>query len=212
MSEEMIIRHCSPTLAGLKTANMFNCEYESEEELTQYLRNINTRLSRKGVRAIPLSCADNRALIYLFRPDDLEKDLSDERAVKILASAGYAACGAGKEPGKRKDCCCNAGCKGVSSCLMHLVGRLKETRTGMGFPHEIGLFLGYPPEDVKGFIEGDTANCTCVGTWKVFGDEKSARRTFAKYRKCSEVYSRLYGQGRPLEQLTVKSSESSARS
>ena len=88
MSEEMIIRHCSPTLAGLKTANMFNCEYESEEELTQYLRNINTRLSRKGVRAIPLSCADNRALIYLFRPDDLEKDLSDERAVKILASAG----------------------------------------------------------------------------------------------------------------------------
>lgn len=25
MSEEMIIRHGSPTLAGLKTGNLFNC-------------------------------------------------------------------------------------------------------------------------------------------------------------------------------------------
>ncbi|MCR5809005.1 MAG: DUF3793 family protein [Clostridiales bacterium] len=33
MSEALIVRHCSPTLAGLKTANMFNYVYEDEAEL-----------------------------------------------------------------------------------------------------------------------------------------------------------------------------------
>ena len=42
----------------------------------------------------------------------------------------------------------------MSSCLKMLVARLNEKR----FPHEIGAFLGYPIEDVEGFIknEGNT--------------------------------------------------------
>lgn len=30
MSDEMIIRHGSPTLAGLKTGNLFNCSYSGK--------------------------------------------------------------------------------------------------------------------------------------------------------------------------------------
>ena len=33
MSEDLIIKHCAPTLAGLKTGNIFNASYESEDEL-----------------------------------------------------------------------------------------------------------------------------------------------------------------------------------
>ena len=33
MSEEMLIQQCSPTLAGIKTANLFSCSYTDEEEL-----------------------------------------------------------------------------------------------------------------------------------------------------------------------------------
>ena len=34
------------------------------------------------------------------------------------------------------------------------------------FPHEIGVFLGYPLTDVVGFIENQGRNFTCCGCWK----------------------------------------------
>ena len=42
----------------------------------------------------------------------------------------------------------------VERVLAHLSDRIRGfNRKGMGFPHEIGVFLGYPLDDVKGFIE-----------------------------------------------------------
>lgn len=198
MSEELLIRHCSPTLAGLKTANLFNCGYKTEDELKEYLHIINNKLSDKGVRVMPLKYSDNKALIYLFRPEKLERDLADEEALKLLKDVGYEAI-----------CCNSCGgacsrkgvrCTGLGKCLAHLMDRL---RTGDTFPHEIGLFLGYPPEDVRGFLDKDNRECKCVGTWKVYGDENKARKKFAQYKKCNSVYSRLYAEGRPVEKLTV---------
>lgn len=198
MSEELLIRHCSPTLAGLKTANLFNCGYKTEDELKEYLHIINNKLSDKGVRVMPLKYSDNKALIYLFRPEELERDLANEEAVKLLEEKGYeaiccsscsGACGSSDEY-----------CKNFGGCLAHLMDRLKSCDT---FPHEIGLFLGYPPEDVRGFLDKENRDCKCVGTWKVYGDEEQAKKKFAQYKKCNSVYSRLYAEGRPVEKLTV---------
>ena len=61
MSEEMIVRHCSPTLAGLKTGNLFSCSYQDRGEILGFLREWNTKLRCKGVRLIPLRLADNKA-------------------------------------------------------------------------------------------------------------------------------------------------------
>lgn len=44
MSDEMIIRHCSPTLAGLKTENIFSCPYSNKKELFCAVRSLNQRL------------------------------------------------------------------------------------------------------------------------------------------------------------------------
>ena len=71
------------------------------------------------------------------------------------------------------------------------------------FPREVGLFLSYPPEDVKGFIDHRANNFKCAGLWKVYGDEEKARLLFAKYRKCTEIYCALWQSGLKLEQLAV---------
>ena len=71
------------------------------------------------------------------------------------------------------------------------------------FPHEIGLFLGYPPEDVRGFIEEGAAKCKCTGCWKVYGDVERAQKLFAAYKKCTAVYQKQHAQGKSIEQLTV---------
>lgn len=174
----MIIRHCSPTLAGIKTGNMFSCEYDSAEDMRRAVRRFNKKLCSKGLRVVPLKFDGKRALIYIYRPVLLTKDLENETACEVLRKYGYIGT--------------------PSNCIVKLVSRLNENG---GFPHEIGLFLGYPPEDVCGFIENRC--CKYIGCWKVYGDEEAAKKTFAKYKKCTEIYCRLHSQGREIERLAV---------
>ena len=181
MSDEMIIRHCSPTLAGLKTGNVFNCPYSDKQELFSSVRSLNRRLVPKGVRVVPLRISADRVLLYIYRPDKLKHDLTVEAAAEILEAYGYSADDSGK-------------------CVVRLSRRLYETEE---FPHEIGLFLGYPPEDVRGFIENRAEGYKCIGCWKVYGDEKSAKKQFARYQKCTDVYCSQWAEGKSIERLTV---------
>ena len=71
------------------------------------------------------------------------------------------------------------------------------------FPHEIGLFLDYPLVDVIGFIRNTGKNCKCSGCWKAYGNAKEAEKTFCRYKKCREIYPRLWENGRSVLQLTV---------
>ena len=49
------------------------------------------------------------------------------------------------------------------------------------FPHETGVFLGYPLEDVKGFIRHGGKNYCEIGYWKVYSKAEQARETFRLY-------------------------------
>ena len=118
MSEETVIRCCAPTLAAIKTGSLFNCSFESQEELTESLRLGNRCLIRKDVRAFPLRYQNGRALIYLYRPQMLERDLQNPVAEDILRKTGYPE---GKAIEK----------------IAYLIRRLRECDS---FPHEIGLF------------------------------------------------------------------------
>ena len=71
------------------------------------------------------------------------------------------------------------------------------------YPHEIGIFLGYPLEDVVGFIENRGWNYTCCGYWKAYGDPAAAQKCFDRYRKCTAVYKDRYARGVPLIELVV---------
>ena len=71
MSEDLIIKHCSPTLAGLKTANLFTCVYSQRQDVERYADEFNRRFSSKGVKMLPLGFGKTRALIYVFRPTKL---------------------------------------------------------------------------------------------------------------------------------------------
>jgi len=84
---------------------------------------------------------------------------------------------------------------------MQLVGRLNEEGS---FPHEIGLFLGYPPDDVECFMNNPCDGVKCSGCWKAYSDDENARKTFSRYKKCTDVYQRMNLSGKSLSQLTVE--------
>lgn len=181
MSEELLIRNCSPTLAGMKAGSMFSCTYQTQEELLCDICRLNQMLSHKGIRILLLRCRAGRALVYVFRPNAVAKVLEDETAVSLLKNRGYCQMSLGP-------------------CIRELMQRLQKYEE---FPHEVGLFLGYPPEDVRGFIENCACHQKCVGCWKVYGDEAAARKTFAKYKKCTDVYCEQWEKGKSIERLTV---------
>lgn len=180
MSEELLIRHCAPTLASIKTGSLFPCPCQDREAVNAFARALNRRLARKGLRVLPLRARRGHFLLYVYRPSRLEADLHRPEARTLLAACGYP------EQDARRD-------------LQTLIGRFAQSEE---FPHEIGLFLSYPPEDVRGFMyHREQAKYT--GCWKVYGDVESARCTFDRYKKCSELYQRLWDKGYDIEQLAV---------
>lgn len=181
MLENYLIEHCAPTLASLKTANLFTCRFGSEAELARQLAGWNEQLGEKGVALLALHCRKEKALIYVYRESRLEADLKKEGVAEFLTPLGY-------------------GKGGVDHALVFLKKRIREER---GFPHEIGIFLGYPLGDVLGFIQNKGKNCKCTGCWKVYCDECEAMRMFEKFGKCKSVYRNLWSQGRSIRQLTV---------
>lgn len=181
MYEELLIKHCSPTLAGMKTGNLFTCSFSCDTDMKQCVRCWNALLTKKGLRVLPLRFQNGRALIYIYRPAQLSKDLQDNIANRLLRERGYT-----METSER--------------CVVQLKKRLDECEE---FPHEIGLFLGYPPEDVCGFIENKADSCKYVGCWKVYGDVEAAQKTFAKFKKCTDVYCSQFAKGKSIERLAV---------
>lgn len=182
MSEDNLVFHCAPTLAGIKNGSLFTSDYTSKRETEAAMRSLNLRLASKGLRVLPLRYSDKKVLVYVYRPGGLARDLEKKGAREILARSGYTSA----DPTKT---------------VAELSRRFSSSTD---FPHEIGLFLSYPPEDVLGFMEKGGRDSKCVGTWKVYGDEEAARRTFSNYKRCTEDYCRAYRSGgKSLEQLTV---------
>ena len=181
MSEEILIRQGAPTLAGIKTGSLIPCPCDDRAALLTAVRRLNRQLVPKGLCLLPIRFKDGQALLYLYRPAVLRRDLQDGLAQRILTQAGYA-------------------CGGCGRCVAQLIRRFRESGE---LPHEVGLFLSYPPEDVQGFIDHRANNFKCTGSWKVYGDEGKARSLFAKYKKCTEIYCALWQSGSKLEQLAV---------
>ncbi len=181
MFEKLLISQCSPTLASIKTANLFTVCSISRDDAQKRIDHWNSVLAEKSVTLILLRYSDSSALIYVCRKSMLQADLNKPGVGRFLSRCGYS----------NTD---------VDYCIEMLKKRLE---TCDSFPHEIGLFLGYPLGDVIGFIKNAGRNSKCIGCWKVYCNECEAKKTFNKFKKCKSVYQRLWSEGRSVIQLTV---------
>lgn len=183
MLEQALIAHAAPTLARLKTGNLFNLACPDGECLAEEMLRLMPTLREKGVELTLLRVKDGRYLLYLYRAQALQAALDDPEIGRFLREYGY-------RPGLS-----------AAQAVERLRARLGESEE---FPHEIGVFLGYPLSDIRGFICNEGRNCLCCGCWKVYSDPDRALRLFARYRKCTEAYARLFAAGYSLSRLTVQ--------
>ena len=181
MSDFVIVTSCAPTLAGMKTGSLFTEPYTDKASLEQEIREMNRILEEKGIRLTIVRYSEERALIYMYRPAQLAEDFRDPECRNILRDAGY-----------RKN--------SVDYCVHRLRQRFLKSEE---FPHEIGLFLGYPPEDVKGYILHNGNESKYVGYWKVYGDVTCAKEIFARYKACTRSFFSQWTAGTPVKDLAV---------
>lgn len=176
--EEKMVRYAAPTLAGYKVANLMNLPKSicNAKDL-QYCRKC---LAFSGIDIQVLLERTDCRLIYLYRSSALNKLLKQKEIQDFLRIYGYSDFS-------------------VSAALGRLSNQLS---TKENFPHEIGIFLGYPLADVQGFILHQGKNAKLSGCWKVYGNEEEALRTFSLYTDCRNQLCAKFQQGASLTELS----------
>ena len=182
--EELLIELCSPTIVGCKPASLFRYKPQEGVDVHQEVKEWNDKLSPSGISVMILKecCHKKTYLIYVYRSQPLSLILSDHKVNEFLEKNGYSFHASVSEK--------------LSTLSDHLC-------LDKDFPHEIGVFLGYPLEDVIGFIENRGENYMYCGHWKVYSNLKKAIKKFNTYNKCTLYCKERFAQGDSVARLAV---------
>lgn len=121
-----------------------------------------TVLVGTGLSVYELSDRGDAVLLLLYSPLAINELLRRPSVAAVLNKAGY---------------------KDVSSS--ELVLDELATRVCRGsFPHEIGVFLGYPLKDVAAFMGLVRIPFSCQGPWKIFGNPRESLQLAETFRCC----------------------------
>jgi hypothetical protein len=163
--KRLMITQCGPVFMGIKPAALFPLR-------SALCLDCLSALLPGNINLLVLREIKNRPLVLVYDETTLEKTLSGGAIRLFLAGQGYSA----------------------DDLSMPQVLRYLKIRFGINnFPHEVGLFLGYPLEDVTGFIRHKGQNYKFCGYWKVYGDVDGAKRLFRQYDFCRAYMERRSG-------------------
>ena len=175
--DQRLATHCAPALAGVVPANLITLPRAEFPHLEQDLDRYQRAFACRGVCFYTLCACDRRQLILVYRPQQLSRVLEGEGVGELLAHWGYD----------------------LNQPLDQILEQLSRRVAGSpSFPHEIGVFLGYPVEDVMGFMEHKGQNFKLCGPWKVYGDVEAAQARFARMKRVSQRIRERMAQGSSL--------------
>jgi len=161
---------CAPLLTGIKISNLlivpnYNATY------------ISSLFQGTSISTCIIYQSDRKTTFLLFNLGELEMYLNQNKQCEVMKALGYM--------------------------MTDLKGMIKEfsnryqlyMQNGGMFPHEMGLFLGYPVEDVVGFIENEGKNFLYTGYWKVYNNQSKAVELFERYNEAKEMVIRMVSMG-----------------
>lgn len=154
--ELLIAQQCAPVLAKVKPSNILILKAGDDREVCSCL-------SGTQISCHSLFNREHHKVWFVYHRDKVQAILKQEEYQIFLEKEGY---------------------EGL--CLDEMLEILRfrfecyQNRTG-DFPHELGIFLGYPLADVKGFIEHKGKDFLYQGYWKVYEDVEDRKRLFSIY-------------------------------
>lgn len=175
--DELLAFHCAPVLTGMKPSNIISLQLEDAGELESLLPKYNQAFAARGLVFRRLCGCRKRMLLFIYDPEQLKAILQDRGYRSYLIAAGYE---------QQAD---------LEADLRQLEQHLANSAA---FPHEIGVFLGYPLEDILGFVLNKGAGYKYSGYWRVYGDVPKARKVFAAYEQGRDFILKKLAEGLPL--------------
>ena len=178
--EQLLGVCCAPTLTGLRAASLVSFRKAEIRDIDALLEEYAGCFQCKGISVRLMADTPQSRLVLFYRPAALARLLDVPAAQQLLSEFGY----------HLEDT--------LAGKLDYLQQRLAQSQE---FPHEVGLFLGYPPADVRGFIEHQGRDFLCCGYWKVYSNEETARALFQCYTHCTRRFCRNLEYGVPIQDL-----------
>jgi hypothetical protein len=182
MSFDQTIACCgAPALCGLKPACLFSMSTAVFQPECMKIQTWNTELAEENKEIVAIRRSENLILLFVYDKKQMEHQFSGDQERAYLAQKGYPA----------------------SASLSVLLAELLHRLSGESqFPHEVGLFLGYPLEDVIAFELHGGRDYKYSGYWKVYNDVDTACSKIAAYRECSKRCMDLVTNGVSVPRLT----------
>jgi hypothetical protein len=156
--------YAAPTVFGIKPASLFWCKDHSTS-LNDQIDTFNRLAKGKGLFIERINETRKRMGLFVCHRKHLYRYLNEAKHAAFLQRMGYSISLTPEEK------------------LAVLFERFK---TCFEFPHEIGLFLGYPIHDVEGYIKNKGRNYILRGSWLVYSNAEYAKRLFLQYKICQK--------------------------
>ncbi|MDF2472408.1 MAG: hypothetical protein K0R21_190 [Anaerocolumna sp.] len=158
------------TLVKLKPSSLITFYKKQIIEKTNFFALLEVELNKFQCLYKVLYESSTAYFVLIYAPSLLENVLAQNRNYPLLINNGY-----------------NANDVTLEKKLEQLILRYhKSNLKAIDFPHEIGIFLGYPLYDVEGFIANKGENYILNGYWKVYHNMEEARNIFRNYNEVRE--------------------------
>ena len=168
----------APVIAGLKPAAIFTVSYEEKKMLESLF-------SRYNDFRIETLHSGKKESIFLYRKSVFFRHLQNRNLRSFLSSLDL---------GYKED-------KTGSYLFLFKERFRKHKDCGATFPHEVGIFLGYPPEDIRIYMEDPYRKAKLTGYWKVYSNEEAALQLFRAYDSCIQKFLQLLEDGFSLRSI-----------
>jgi len=175
----VIIRNAAPTIKKHKASSLINFSSSNRNLNKIWGKYKNEVKDKLDIEYFELKKDTTNTFVLFYNSEKIRLSISNKKNMKFLKRFGY---------NENMD---------IKQCLI-LLGKRFENMC----PHEIGVFLGYPLEDVVSFVDYPNAKCKMVGYWKVYHDIKKAQIIFNKYDEIKYAIMKLMMKGmKPTELL-----------
>lgn len=174
--ETQLALQCAPLIMGLKVSNLFIIPAEKETVVKMVLQH-------SGISYFRLLRTTEKITYLLYHRKDLEQVLDHPRLREFFQKEGYE--------------------KFTLGAILYTFQKRYESYMTAGgtFPHEMGLLLGYPIEDVTGFIEQKGKNYLYAGYWKVYTNMREKLCLFQAFEEAKETLIQAVARGINIEAL-----------
>lgn len=171
-----LVLQCSPLITGIKLSNLLIIQNENLEKVKRVLSGTN-------ISYYILLEMEYKTTLLVYCHRKLEKYLMNPKINCFLQENGYIDVS-------------------VEAVLPQFQKRYRKyMEDKREFPHEMGVLLGYPLEDVEGFIKNQGRNFLHAGYWKVYENLPKKLRLFESFELAKETLVQLISYGASIEEV-----------